>query len=80
MAADGLTKLASAQVMQKLREILDGTFPKVEEVSTGVSLTDRTWMASMIRWWGAIRKRGTGSTPDGVAARSHVHPASDEEN
>ena len=80
MAADGLTKLASAQVMQKLREILDGTFPKVEEVSTDVSLTDRTWMASMIRWWVTIGKRGTSCTPPGVAARSHFHPASEDEN
>ena len=80
MAADGLTKLASAQVMQRLREILDGTFPKVEEVSTDVSLTDRTWMASMIRWWVTIGKRGTSSTPTGVAARSHFHPASEDEN
>ena len=80
MAADGLTKLASSQVMQRLREILDGTFPKVEEVSTGVSLTDRSWMASMIRWWVTIGKRGTSSTPPGVAARSHFHPASEDEN
>ena len=63
MAADGLTKLASSQVMTKLRDYLDGKFPPIEKVTADVSLTDRTWIASTVRWWRTLRDRRTKAAP-----------------
>ena len=49
MVADGLTKLASASVMEMLRQAMAGTFPPIPEASQSFKLQDPTWWASSLR-------------------------------
>ena len=56
MAADGLTKLASATVMDGLREVLDGNPPSLTTTAK-MQLTDDTWWVASLRSWRACLGR-----------------------
>ena len=48
MMADGLTKLASAEVMTKLRNCMNGEFPPIPGEESAMEGTDKCWWALMV--------------------------------
>ena len=54
MMADGLTKLASAEVMTKLRSCMDGQLPPIPGPTFEIKDTDDCWWALMV-----IRQKAT---------------------
>ena len=48
MMADGLTKLASAEVMTKLRNCMNGELPPTPGEETAMESTDKCWWALMV--------------------------------
>ena len=48
MMADGLTKLASAEVMTKLRNCMNGELPPTPGEETAMEGTDKCWWALMV--------------------------------
>ena len=48
MAADGLTKLSTAEMHQNMREAMQGRLPSVEGEATPMKVEDQTWWAHAV--------------------------------
>ena len=72
MVADGLTKLASASVMEMLRRAMAGTFPPIPESSQSFKLQDPTWWASALRLHDLQRKAKPAKTRSTETQTQHT--------